>query len=67
MRVPSPDKPIPWKSSNESIIKALRILARDIISEDGAASLCLYEAADRMEELNNKLKELKDGNLPQST
>lgn len=38
-------------SSDSAIIKALRVLARDLHSEDGLANLALYEAADRVEEL----------------
>jgi hypothetical protein len=39
------------RSSTETIIEALRILAGDIFSEDGIANLAIAEAADRMEEL----------------
>lgn len=40
------------KSSTETLIVALRVLARDVQSEDGVANSCLREAAERMEELN---------------
>ena len=40
------------KTSTETLITALRVLARDVQSEDGVANSCLREAADRMEELN---------------
>jgi len=39
------------RSSTETIIEALRILAGDILSEDGVANAATAEAADRMEEL----------------
>jgi hypothetical protein len=39
------------RSSTETLIKALRILARDIQSNDGVANAAIYEAADRLEEL----------------
>jgi len=39
------------RSSTETIIGALRILANDIESEDGVANAAIAEAADRMEEL----------------
>lgn len=38
------------KSSTETLISALRILARDIKSNDGVANACISEAADRLEE-----------------
>lgn len=40
------------KSSNKSIHDALRVLARDIQSEDGAANVAIAEAADRISELD---------------
>lgn len=39
------------KSSNETLVAALRILANDIKSPDDVPALCLREAADRIEEL----------------
>lgn len=42
------------KSSNEDLIEALRILAYHTESEDGVANACIYEAADRIEELTKK-------------
>jgi hypothetical protein len=39
------------KSSTETLIGALRILANEIQSEDGVANAAIAEAADRMEEL----------------
>ena len=43
------------KSSTKTIIGALRILSNDIQSGDGVANACLWEAADRMEELSDEL------------
>ena len=46
------------KSSTESLIKALRILAVDIQSEDGVANACIAEAAERLHELELQRGEL---------
>ena len=43
------------RSSTKTIIGALRILSNDIQGGDGVANACLWEAADRMEELYNEL------------
>jgi hypothetical protein len=43
------------RSSTETIIGALRILANDIKSEVGVANAAIWEAADRMEELCSEL------------
>lgn len=40
------------KTNTETLIKALRILANDIESEDGVANAAIAEAAQRLEELN---------------
>ena len=39
------------RTSDATLIAALRILVRDIQSQDGAANACIAEAAERMEEL----------------
>lgn len=39
------------KTNTETLIKALRILANDIESEDGVANAAIMEAAQRLEEL----------------
>lgn len=39
------------RSSTATLIAALRILARDIDSDDGVANAAIAEAADRLEEL----------------
>ncbi len=44
------------KTETDVLIEALRVLSREIESEDGVANLCLAEAADRMEELQNIVK-----------
>lgn len=56
------------ESSTESLIKALRILARDIQSEDGVANAVIAEAAQRIQELSEiqqfqdwKIAALTDG------
>jgi hypothetical protein len=46
------------KSSTETLIKALRILAVETSSEDGVANTAIAEAADRLEELDIKLTAL---------
>jgi hypothetical protein len=47
------------KSDSTTIIEALRVLARDTISEDGIVPCCLMEAADRIEELERARGEAK--------
>lgn len=39
------------RSSTETIIKAMRILAQDIVSDDYVANAAIMEAADRLDEL----------------
>lgn len=43
------------KSSTETLIAALRVLANDIQSQDGVANAAVSEAADRLEELELNL------------
>mgnify|MGYP006893626885 CR=1 FL=1 len=55
------------KSSTETLIAAMHILARDIQSKDGVANAAIFEAAQRLEELykeNIELKEYLDTNVP---
>ncbi|MEZ5691153.1 MAG: hypothetical protein R3D71_05775 [Rickettsiales bacterium] len=47
------------RTDDKTLISALRILARDIQSDDGIANACISEAAYRLEELTYK-------NLPKS-
>ena len=44
------------RSKTETIITALRILADDIVSEDGVASAAIREAAGRLAELHADVK-----------
>ncbi len=50
------------RSSTETIIGALRVLANDIQSDDGIANACCYEASCRLEELQSELSELRKAN-----
>ena len=43
------------RTETETIIGALRVLAKDIQSGDGIANLAVAEAAERMEELCSEL------------
>lgn len=45
------------KSSTETLIAAMRILARDIQSGDGVANAAIAEAADRLEEQQARIAE----------
>jgi len=47
------------KSKTETIAVALRILSNDIQSPDDVPATCLREAADRLEELQEEIKELE--------
>ena len=47
------------KTNNKTLIHALRILARDIQSEDGIANACIAEGADRIEELVEEIETLR--------
>lgn len=44
------------RSTTQTIIDAMRILVRDIYSEDGVANMAIAEAADRLEELQAAVK-----------
>ena len=46
----------PMKTDTNTLIDALRILARDIHSEDGVANAAISEAADRLEQLQRKVR-----------
>jgi hypothetical protein len=48
----------PGRSSTETLIKALRILAAAINTGDGVAEAALLEAAERLQELDSKLRDL---------
>lgn len=47
------------KTSTESLIIAMRVLAKHIYSEDGVANAAIAEAADRLEELKSENAALK--------
>ena len=47
------------RSETKVIIGALRILVNDIQSEDGVANACIAEAAMRLEELQDRIKQLE--------
>ena len=46
----------PMKTDTNTLIDALRIIARDIYSEDGIANAAISEAADRLEQLQRKVR-----------
>ena len=44
----------------ETLVKAIHILANDIQSDDGVANAAIYEAAQRLEEQKQRIKQLED-------
>lgn len=46
------------KTETTILVAALRILAKDIQSDDGVANAVIFEAADRIEELAREIKDL---------
>ena len=50
------------RSSTETLIKAMRILAQDIQSEDGVANAAVAEAAQRLEEQQERITQLEQEN-----
>ena len=48
------------KTDTKTLLKAMRILARDIQSDDGVANGAISEAADRMEELQAQRDRLRE-------
>ena len=48
------------RSSTEGLFKALRILEREIQSDDGVANAALAEAADRLAELERENAALRE-------
>lgn len=46
------------RSSTETLIAAMRVLASDIQSDDGVANAVMAEAADRMEEMQRQLERI---------
>jgi hypothetical protein len=47
----------PGRSSTETLIKALRVLAAGLHTGDGVAEAALLEAAGRLQELDQRLKD----------
>lgn len=43
------------RTDSATLAKAMRILSQDIQSEDGVANAAIYEAADRIEQLEREL------------
>jgi hypothetical protein len=56
---PTPKAEKPWVSETSVLVKALRILAHDIQSQDGVANACIYEAADRIQQLSDQITKWK--------
>ena len=48
------------RSSTETLIKAMRILSSDIQSDDGVANAAIAEAAQRLEEQQERIKRLEE-------
>lgn len=48
------------KTDDKTLISALRILARDIVSDDGVANACILEAADRLADITEQRDALLD-------
>lgn len=46
------------RSSTETLIGALRVLAHEIQSNDGVANMAILEASNRLEEFNNMFDEM---------
>jgi len=44
----------------EILVKAMHILANDIQSDDGVANAAIYEAAQRLEEQNQRIKRMEE-------
>ena len=50
------------RTSTETLIKAMRILLTDIQSEYGISSAAIYEAAQRLEEQQDRITQLEREN-----
>lgn len=67
----SKDQPDPYRTDTPTLIKAMKILANDIQSDDGVANAAIFEAAIRLSTLSltivllreeiKSLKESKNG------
>ena len=49
-------------TSTETLIAAMRILSQDIQSDDGVANAAIAEAAQRLEEQQERIKKLESEN-----
>lgn len=49
-------------TETEVLHDALRVLARDIVSKDGAANVAIAEAADRLSEQATEIQRLREVN-----
>ena len=47
-------------TSTETLVSAMRALANDIQSEDGVANAAIHEAAQRLEEQQDRIKRLEE-------
>lgn len=56
---PTPPADKPWVSETSVLVDALRNLAEDIWSKDGVANACVWEAAERIQQLTDQLAEWK--------
>ena len=50
------------RTSTETLIAAMRILSQDIQSDDGVANAAIAEAAQRLEEQQERIKKLESEN-----
>lgn len=48
------------KTSTETLVKAMHMLANGIQSDDGVANAAIYEAAMRLEEQEQRIKRLEE-------
>jgi hypothetical protein len=48
------------KTTTETLVAAMRALANDIQSEDGVANAAIAEAAQRLEEQQERIKRLEE-------
>ncbi len=48
------------KTDDKTLIEALRILAREIQSDDGVANACIAEAADRLDDFHEALVQISE-------
>lgn len=51
------------KTTDETLVSALRVLSRDVQCEDGVANAAIAEAADRIEALSSSIELIRDAVL----